>query len=469
MAGIDSNTKLIIHGDGGDASKSHPITFNGTAQLDTAQFKFGTSSVLFDGDSDYLTIPDHADWDFIADETTEWTLDFWVKASSTSPAAIRALFGQYEDVNNYWKIVEHNSNGLQLEFYSNGSTWTFANSSTFLTTSWQHIAVCNLNESWGVYLNGTQIVYLDQNSHTDTFAGSLYIARNINTNHYFDGYIDAIRISKENIFGCAPVVGKTDTITPPTEAPAATSSTLLLINANGADAATACNDEAGGDTSYEGGGNTTNHITTYQETAQLDTAQSKWGGASILADGDSDYIQVPRSSAIDIASSTATDWTIDMWVRFNSIAAPMTFFDQRTDSNNGIIWHWYQADVWTFNIRDSSTEIINMAESVAWTAADTWYHIAICKVGADWGMYRDGTQVAYDEQTATCTRTEDMKFGTMTGLGRYMNGWFDEIRIQNSNYFGAAPNSTPDDTIVVPTEAYSYVPSVGFSQGIIIV
>ena len=40
----------------------HTVTASGNAQIDTAQFKFGASSGLFDGNGDFLTTPDHADW-----------------------------------------------------------------------------------------------------------------------------------------------------------------------------------------------------------------------------------------------------------------------------------------------------------------------------------------------------------------------------------------------------------------------
>ena len=49
-----------------DSSNSHTITFAGTAQLDTAQKKFGTASLLLDGDSDYVTVGDSDHLDFAA-------------------------------------------------------------------------------------------------------------------------------------------------------------------------------------------------------------------------------------------------------------------------------------------------------------------------------------------------------------------------------------------------------------------
>jgi hypothetical protein len=67
---IDSYTKLLVHFDGTDGARTHTaetgqtVTFaSGTAQLDTAQKKFGTASLFLDGDSDYVMVPDSDDFD----------------------------------------------------------------------------------------------------------------------------------------------------------------------------------------------------------------------------------------------------------------------------------------------------------------------------------------------------------------------------------------------------------------------
>ncbi len=59
-------TSLLLPFDGSDAATSTSdlsnrnatVTFAGTAQLSTGQSKFGGSSLLLDGNSDYLTISD---------------------------------------------------------------------------------------------------------------------------------------------------------------------------------------------------------------------------------------------------------------------------------------------------------------------------------------------------------------------------------------------------------------------------
>jgi len=70
----DANTLLLLHCDGANASttftddsgNSHNGTAVGNAQLSTAQKAYGTASAIFDGTGDYLTVADHADFNFSA-------------------------------------------------------------------------------------------------------------------------------------------------------------------------------------------------------------------------------------------------------------------------------------------------------------------------------------------------------------------------------------------------------------------
>jgi len=76
----DSDTKSLLHMDGADASTTFTDesgktwTPGGTAQIDDALYKFGQSG-LFDGNSDSIDTPSHADFEM---GTGAFTIDFWV-------------------------------------------------------------------------------------------------------------------------------------------------------------------------------------------------------------------------------------------------------------------------------------------------------------------------------------------------------------------------------------------------------
>ena len=77
--------------------------------------------------------------------------------------------------------------------------------------------------------------------------------------------------------------------------------TKVLLQFNGADASTTITDvNAGGSA----------HTWTANGNAQIDTAQSKFGGASLLCDGTGDYVTTPDHADFTLGSS---DFTIDCW------------------------------------------------------------------------------------------------------------------------------------------------------------
>ena len=84
----DSTVKFMITGNGSgqtitDATSNHTITVNGNTTWSTAQKKFGTSSIYFDGSGDYLSIPDSNDW-YYGQSGNGWTFETWFLSSATT-------------------------------------------------------------------------------------------------------------------------------------------------------------------------------------------------------------------------------------------------------------------------------------------------------------------------------------------------------------------------------------------------
>jgi len=221
-------------------SARHIITFNGTAQLDTAVKKWGTASLLLDGDSDYLTVPDSADWDFFGSSTDNWTIDLWVR--HTDHAGTEYYISQYEDVNNYAHFGHSHGNGLFLRCKTNGSNIiNTAWGGEITDTDWHHVAFIKVGDKYAMYLDGSQTSYVADDS-VDTFVGNLYVGQRGDSTWFFDGHTDEIRIQHSNVFGAAPVAGLTDTITVPTGAHNPSPTTKLLLHFDGSDGATATSD-----------------------------------------------------------------------------------------------------------------------------------------------------------------------------------------------------------------------------------
>jgi len=218
--------------------------------------------------------------------------------------------------------------------------------------------------------------------------------------------------------------------------------TVALLHMDGADGSTTFTDEAG-------------NVFTAAGNAQIDTAQSKFGGASGLFDGAGDYISAPDSSDWTLDDSSGSNkWTVDFWVRFNvdpgtTIA---TLVGQLVDTANFWIIR-LNANILQFIVVSSGTTIINIAP--AWNpVAAQWYHVAIVKDGTNGYMhFIDGTQIGptTTDVSTIPNFTAPLSIGQVASAN-YFNGWMDELRISKGVARWTA-NFTP------PTSAYA--PAVG--------
>jgi hypothetical protein len=178
-----------------------------------------------------------------------------------------------------------------------------------------------------------------------------------------------------------------------------------LLHFNGADASTTFTDETG-------------KVWTASGNAQIDTAQSVFGGASGLFDGTGDYISTADHTDWRLdGGSNSNLWTIDFLVRFSSVAANRGFIQQRVDNNNFWSITWFTSSGMNFLIRSASVNIVNL--DFAWSPSiNTWYHVAVVKNGVSgYMMFVDGTQIG-----TTQTDTDPMPdFAGGVTVGRMTN------------------------------------------------
>lgn len=195
----DANTKLLLHFETIDNSnENHIPKFYGSAEIDTTQKKFGSSSLLLDGDSDYLSIPDSDDWDLMGDLNDSYTIDGFIYLNNNDKNQV--IFGQYYTSNEYYELLINSSNHLEFNYIRNGTIEAFLTGGKIDTNQWYHFALVKNGQNLALYLDGTQVGYF-YFIYTRQFADNFTIGRNDNnSNNYFDGYIDSFRIIKDNFF-----------------------------------------------------------------------------------------------------------------------------------------------------------------------------------------------------------------------------------------------------------------------------
>jgi len=207
MAVDDSYTKVLLHMGGIDASTTFidesgkTWTASGHAQIDTAQYKFGGASGLFDGNGDdYISTPISSDF---ALTNGDFTVDFWMRApafNAYSTICMTSTIGNQRS----WGV--NISGGTALNFYYsvdgiNDPAFPSV-SYTFSTNTWYHIAVSRTGGKIYFFVNGI-LINIGGTALTATFftatSGGMYIGRFADytpSTHAWNGWVDEFRLSK---------------------------------------------------------------------------------------------------------------------------------------------------------------------------------------------------------------------------------------------------------------------------------
>lgn len=222
----DSYTKLLCHFNGTTGDKPTPattgqtITYVGTAWVSTAVAPPltnppDTASLLLDGNSDYVTVPDSADWDF---GTGNFTIDCGMNFNSA--VADQGICGQYASASNFYVFGYV---GSTSQFYFGckiGATWVIEITSPAFTPivgTWYHIAIVRKGTAasdWTFYVGGVSLgavtlVSGGYNGSIGDISADLLIGYHARLG-YSSAYIDEPRISKG-------IARWTSDFTPPTK------------------------------------------------------------------------------------------------------------------------------------------------------------------------------------------------------------------------------------------------------------
>jgi len=196
---FDANDLFCLHFDNdvADALGNHTPVNHGVT-FDNSVKKFGYSGV-FDG-SDYVNVPDHADFDFGAGELT---IDCWARWG-TKPTGNEVIIGQYDSGTNQraWLFMA-NSSGFQANFSDDGTsggghfvalTWTF----TIVADIWYHLALVRSGNNAILFIDGTlqssqAMAYTIHNSTADVTVGCFLNSGSPAS--YITARIDELRVS----------------------------------------------------------------------------------------------------------------------------------------------------------------------------------------------------------------------------------------------------------------------------------
>lgn len=189
---------------------------------------------------------------------------------------------------------------------------------------------------------------------------------------------------------------------------------VSLLHFDGADGSTTFTDEKG-------------VVWTASGNAQIDTSESKFGGSSLLLDGVNDMITAVSSAIWGFGTA---DWTVECFMRRvnsggviwdNRLAGgqPMVAF---TDASGFICFY------------DGSTKT-----GTGVVAANTWHHVAWCRVASTLRMFVDGVQAFSSAYANNMDASRPMRIGQDIANNADFQGWIDEWRVTKGvgRYTGA--------------------------------
>jgi len=430
----DSNTDLLTCQSNrfvDNSSNGHTITPSGNPAvsafgpfLSNAVYDpaVNGASAYFDGSGDYLSFPDSADWDF---GTGDFTVEGWVNPASDLASDTQFIgFGDGDNGGNFG----FEATGKPY-FYHGGY---YARTSTALNLgSWSHIAFVRSSGTLSCYINGTSAA---SSSYTGNVGGSLDPRVGAYSGgQYFKGYMQDVRILK----GTAVY---TSNFTPPTAPLTAITNTKLLLNMADGQAIDSAAQR---------------NLTLYG-TAKTSTAQKKFGTASLLLDGNSDYVSFADADAGSMFNFGATKWTIEGWFYQENDAGS-------ADNSHSIISRWDNQNSdkgFILRITDSSGQKLQWlhttdgSTNVIYTDSrtisnDTWYHFALVK-NDNLTLYLNGTGAVLNSSTFTIVSTTiPTLIGSLHESGspsQYFDGYIDDLRVSHTARYTA--NFSP------PTEPF---------------
>ncbi|MEI6557973.1 MAG: LamG-like jellyroll fold domain-containing protein, partial [Rhodospirillaceae bacterium] len=396
----DNNTLMLLHCDpaNGDVTSSNlPLTWGSGAT--TTSYKFGSSGAYFNGVNSWIKGPDaNAAYQLTGDFTYEC---FFQTTSTYATNCALIETGAASTVTRFCIALI----GGQIRGDSNVAGAIFAACGNYIQGVFNHIAVSRTSSTMSVYLNGTRI-------YTGTVAqsfsvGNLRIGALYDGFSVFNGVMDCVRI----INGTGIYSGAT--ITVPTTALTAVTNTSLLLQFDVQDGA--LKDVSNSDVSLAATGLTI--------TASNPPPVNTYSGAF---NGSTSFVQGAYSAATQFAGP----FTVEGFVRFNSVGSDAMIFENRASASGtpGFCVYLHSGNI-IFNsggnprITGTSTPSIN-----------TWYHWAVSRDSSNnINMWFNGTWQGTTWNSSTLAYTDArLRLGVNCVDTALLNGNMSSIRINNS-------------------------------------
>ncbi len=189
-----------------------------------------------------------------------------------------------------------------------------------------------------------------------------------------------------------------------------------------------------------------NYPLTFNGDAHLDTANAKFGSASLALDGNGDYVSLPPSNDWNFGTG---DFTIDGWIYVNSIITQATLCGIGDTYSGPLGSFWFGAIEQNNGIRFRIQTGVGTTQDVDGRGAITpnsWNHLAIIRRDGVCTAYLNGAagdSVLFTGQVGNSSTTFNLGKSRHSTPEYYLNGFIDEVRVVKgvAKEMGTPPNS----------------------------
>ncbi|AOO10673.1 hypothetical protein RW060613_085 [Synechococcus phage S-RIM8] len=173
------------------------------------------------------------------------------------------------------------------------------------------------------------------------------------------------------------------------------------------------------------------HEVVFNNSAQLDTAQKKYGSASLLlANTTTDYVSVATSSEFGFGTG---EFTLECWIRPTTVVGTQYILDLRASAADTAPKLYLEGDELRYG--SAGTDHITGGTLIA----NTWHHVSVAKSGTTTKLFLDGIQVGSDfTDNNDYGSSQPIIIGADYANANSIDGHIDELRVSNSARYTAA-------------------------------
>lgn len=403
-------TIFLLHGEGADGSNvldsgiiaSSSRTMHGSVQADTGEKKIGSSSIFFNGSTDYISYYEDPRFYFPAD----FTIEFWVRFNSTS--GNQGLVDSSNFISSAYPLLwmyKNASHNLIFGTYGSAVSYPWG----AVANQWYNIAVSRKSGVIKVFIDGNQVGADVSNSVAFTQSGFNVGAAvgPFAPFYYLNGWMDEIRITKGKGRYIKNFIPKTDSYP---DGSLTNKDYSLMLEMQGDNNGTIFTDSS-----------LFNFPVTKYGNVVTSTAQYNSGTSSAYFDGASSYLSVPNDDWLNFGPNDS--FYILGSVYFSSLSGTIGICSKGT--SDGWTFYYLNGNLY-FGVPQVSTDI-----SCAWTPTlNTWYNLIFYRnPGGTMGIRVDNTSMATGSgNTSNYSSASKLKVGC-SHVGQYLNGYINRIYI----------------------------------------